>query len=156
MNFNKTLILLCIVSLFFIECTRSEKEIVYKVAQHMPRFHSDECEKLIESSLLEAKRCASDKMLEFVYEHLKYPIEAKKSQIADYVIIGFYIDKNGVMQDAKILRDIGGGCGAEALRVVKMMTDWVPGVMRGKKVSVNFNLPIHFKLGKKKNTSKLK
>ena len=46
----------------------------------------------------------------------------------------------------KVLRDIGGGCGAEAVRVVKSMPKWTPGKQRGKAVRVQFNLPVNFNL----------
>ena len=35
---------------------------------------------------------------------------------------------------------------AEAVRVVKAMPKWKPGRQRGKKVRVQYNLPINFKL----------
>jgi protein TonB len=48
------------------------------------------------------------------------------------------------------IRDIGGQCGQEALRVVNLMgkkgIKWTPGKQRGRPVRVQFNLPVHFKL----------
>jgi outer membrane biosynthesis protein TonB len=34
----------------------------------------------------------------------------------------------------------------EALRVVKEMPRWTPGIQKGQKVRVNFNMPVSFKL----------
>jgi len=48
--------------------------------------------------------------------------------------------------DPKILRDLGGGCGKEALRIVQTMPQWVPGKQRNQPVRVQFNLPVRFKL----------
>ena len=45
-----------------------------------------------------------------------------------------------------ILRGIGGGCNEEALRVVRGMPNWTPGMQRGKPVRVKYNLPIRYKL----------
>ncbi|MBI5914218.1 MAG: energy transducer TonB [Bacteroidetes bacterium] len=45
-----------------------------------------------------------------------------------------------------MVRDIGCGCGEEALRVVKAMPNWEPGTQRGRPVRVQFNLPIKFKI----------
>ena len=50
------------------------------------------------------------------------------------------------MGQVKVLRDIGGGCGAEAVRVVKAMPKWKPGKQRGKPVRTQFNLPVNFEL----------
>ena len=35
---------------------------------------------------------------------------------------------------------------AEALRVVKSMPQWIPGMQRGRKVKVLMNLPVAFRL----------
>jgi protein TonB len=35
---------------------------------------------------------------------------------------------------------------AEAIRVVSQMPDWKPGMQRGKAVSVEYTIPIEFKL----------
>ena len=58
------------------------------------------------------------------------------------------VEKDGQVTNAKVLRDIGGGCGDEALRVVKSMPKWKPGTQRGNPVRVQFNLPIVFDLPK--------
>ncbi|MGK0365057.1 MAG: protein TonB, partial [Saprospiraceae bacterium] len=52
----------------------------------------------------------------------------------------------GNTEEEEIMRDIGAGCGEEALRVVKMMRKWVPGLMNGKPVSTHCNIPIKFSL----------
>ena len=46
--------------------------------------------------------------------------------------------------DVKVLRGIGGGCDKEAVRLVKSMPKWKPGIQKGKAVRVSFNLPIKF------------
>ena len=49
-----------------------------------------------------------------------------------------------------MVRDIGAGCGDEALRVVNLMNKenkvWTPGKQRGRPVRVQFTLPVKFKL----------
>ena len=65
-------------------------------------------------------------------------------------MIRFFIDKDGSVKEPQILKDIGAGTGAEALRVVNMMNSmgskWTPGKQRGKAVKVYFNLPVKFRL----------
>ena len=58
----------------------------------------------------------------------------------------FVVEKNGSVGNVKILRDIGGGCGAEAVRVVKSMPKWKPGKQRGQAVRTQFQLPVSFNL----------
>ena len=58
--------------------------------------------------------------------------------------------QKGYVKDAQVVRDIGGGCGQEALRIVELMNGmpnrWTPGKQRGRAVKVLFNLPVKFKL----------
>ena len=42
------------------------------------------------------------------------------------------------------MRGIGFGCDEEALRVLKEMPKWSPGIQNGKKVPVKLILPIRF------------
>lgn len=85
-------------------------------------------------------------MLKFIYFNIKYPHIAKENNIEGKAIVSFTIDEMGFVQNAKIVRDIEGGCGEEALRVVNMMPRWNPGIQRGNPVKVQYNLPVNFKL----------
>ena len=62
----------------------------------------------------------------------------------------FIVRSDGAITDVKILRGIGGGCDEEAVRVIKMMPKWNPGMDKGKAVDVQFNLPIKFALDSEK------
>ena len=85
-------------------------------------------------------------MYEFLAKNLKYPQAAQDSNIQGKVYVQFTVDKDGTIINPKVARDIGGGCGEEALRVVKMMPKWKPGDQRGVKIRTQFNLPITFSL----------
>lgn len=82
----------------------------------------------------------------FVGQNLKYPELAKQNNITGKVYIQFVVEKDGSVGNVKVLRDIGGGCGAEALRVVKMLPKWKPGKQRGKAVRCYFTLPVVYEL----------
>ena len=88
--------------------------------------------------------------MEFIYKNIKYPPIARENGVEGTVVIRFVVDKDGSVDEPKILRDIGAQCGAEALRVVNMMNNmpqkWIPGKQRGKPVKVYFNLPVKFRL----------
>jgi len=125
-------------------------EEIYKVVEKMPRFFSQECEEL-EGDNRTKKACADKKMLEFVYKNVKYPAIARKNGVEGTVVVQFVVEKDGSITGARTIRDIGAQCGAEALRVINLMNDfhsWTPGIQRGKRVKVQFNLPIKFKLEK--------
>lgn len=82
----------------------------------------------------------------FIADNIKYPQLAKENNITGRVYVTFVVEKDGSVGQVKILRDIGGGCGAEAVRVVKSMPKWKPGKQRGKSVRTQFNLPVNFDL----------
>ena len=88
--------------------------------------------------------------MEALYKYLqtsiKYPTIAKENNITGRVYVTFVVEKDGSIANPRILRDIGGGCGQEAIRVVKAMHTWKPGKQRGKAVRVQFNLPVSFNL----------
>ena len=108
------------------------------------------CEDIVDKK--ERLKCADEKMLQFVYGNMKYPAEARRDGIEGMVIIKFFIDEDGSILDTEIGRDIGGGCGEEALRVVESMPNWNPSRIDGNPIGVSFTLPVRFKLGKyKKN-----
>ena len=96
----------------------------------------------------------NDSLYAFIGRNIKYPEMAKKNKIEGRVFVTFVIEKDGQVSSAKLLRDIGGGCGEEALRVVNSMPKWKPGTQRGNPVRVQFNLPIMFQLQKQTSDSK--
>jgi protein TonB len=117
-------------------------EEIFKVVEDMPRFPG--CEDI--SSKDERKKCAEQKMLEYIYKNIKYPAIARENGVEGTVVITFVVEKDGTITDAKVARDIGAQCGQEALSVVEKMPKWVPGKQRGRAVRVQFNLPVKFKL----------
>ncbi len=82
----------------------------------------------------------------YLASNIKYPTEAKNEKIQGTVYVSFVIEKDGSVSNIKLLRDIGGGCGQEAVRVVQQMPKWKPGRQRGQRVRTQYNLPIKFTL----------
>lgn len=82
--------------------------------------------------------------MKYLKENLKYPQLARESGIDGTVYIEFIVERDGSISKPVIKRDIGGGCGDEALKVVKAMPKWSPGKQRGKPVRTQFVLPIKF------------
>ncbi len=137
----KKLILLAAVALFCgtsaMAQTDEVDEAVFVVVEKSPEFPGGD-----------------DSLYAFIGRNIKYPEAAKKNKIEGRVFVTFVIEKDGQVSNAKLLRDIGGGCGEEALRVVNSMPKWKPGTQRGNPVRVQFNLPIMFQLQKQTSDSK--
>lgn len=85
-------------------------------------------------------------MYKFLAENIKYPQEAKDKNITGKVYVTFVVEADGSISNPRLLRDIGGGCGQEAIRVVNLMPRWNPGKEKGQPVRVQFNLPVSFSL----------
>ena len=85
-------------------------------------------------------------MFKFISENVKYPQEAKDKNIAGRVFVNFVVEKDGSVDEVKVLRSIGGGCDEEAVRVVKSMPKWTPGKQKGEPVRVSYIIPFVFKL----------
>lgn len=86
----------------------------------------------------------SEAMYKYIYDNLKYPAIARESNITGQVIVQFVVSENGDIQNARVVRGIGGGCNEEALRIVNSMPLWYPGKHNGRNVAVTFTLPIKF------------
>ena len=80
----------------------------------------------------------------FIEDNMQYPQIAAENCIGGRVYVQFEVDTDGTVMNPIILRDIGGGCGKEALRIVGLMPKWKPGRFYGKVVKTTFNLPIFF------------
>jgi periplasmic protein TonB len=82
----------------------------------------------------------------FFKRNIHYPDEAKQDGIQGKVYISFVVNSDGSIGNINIAREIGGGCGDEVIRVVKLMPNWKPGKQNGVSVNVQYNLPVKFQL----------
>ncbi len=82
----------------------------------------------------------------YLAQNIRYPPRAIKDNIQGVVVLTFIIEKDGMINQAAIVKDIGGGCGEEAARVVSVMPNWRPGTVDGNPVKVRFTLPVRFRL----------
>lgn len=91
-------------------------------------------------------------MYKFLQDNIRYPRLALENNITGKVYVAFVVETDGSITNPKILRDIGGGCGQEAIRLVKMMPKWKPGKQRDKVVRVQYNLPVNFSISEDKKS----
>ncbi|UYZ64347.1 energy transducer TonB [Hymenobacter weizhouensis] len=79
-------------------------------------------------------------MYAFIEKELKYPIMARRNRIQGQCIVSFTLNTDGTMSGVKLVKNIGGGCGEEALRVVRLLKFKKPDY------AVLTSLPVTFKL----------
>ena len=75
----------------------------------------------------------------FIKENYKTP---KDKTLKGNIYITFIIEKDGSLSDIKVLRDIGSGTGAEAIRILKLSPKWKPGKQNEKEIRALYSLVI--------------
>ncbi|MBC6699515.1 energy transducer TonB [Hymenobacter puniceus] len=81
-----------------------------------------------------------DGLYAFIEKEKKYPVMARRNRIQGTCIVSFTLNTDGTMSGIKLVKNIGGGCGEEALRVVRLLQFKKPDY------AVLTSLPIVFKL----------
>lgn len=85
-------------------------------------------------------------MFDFLKKNIKYPAEAVKNKIQGKVFVTFVVEKNGGLSNISVLKSLDNSCDVEAIRVVNLMPQWIPGSQNGVFVRTKYTLPIDFKL----------
>ena len=92
-------------------------------------------------------------MFDFIQKNVKYPESAKDKGIEGKVYVQFVVEKDGNISDINILRGVSKDIDDEAVRVIKSMPKWKPGIQNGKPVRVQYTLPFKFQLTGNENTT---
>ena len=95
------------------------------------------------------------KMMEYLRENLKYPESVREKGIEGKVYVQFVVEKDGSINDVKILRSVCKELDNEAVRVIKAMPKWNPGTQNGEPVRTTMMLPINFKITGETTTTAL-
>lgn len=84
---------------------------VYFVAEKMPEFPGGQ-----------------EALMKYLSMNVRYPTEAQKNRIGGRVIVQFVITEDGSITQEKIVRGVEASLDTEALRVVRQMPKWSPGM----------------------------
>lgn len=101
--------------------------IIYDVVEKMPEYQGGDA-----------------KLMDFLKKNLIYPETEKNKNIQGRVYVSFVVNTLGKIEQAKVLRSLSPECDKEALRVINLMTNWIPGTQNGVPVSVRYTMPIRF------------
>lgn len=85
-------------------------------------------------------------LFDFIGQNILYPISAIESKISGKVYVSITIDSNGKTKEVKILKGIQNDLDLEAIRVVKLIKNWLPKIQDGKAIESTITIPIKFDL----------
>lgn len=111
--------------------------------QNRPPLYGEEC--------LDAEypvKCSSDKVTQFVREHLKFPKEALISGYDGVEIVSLQVTKKGTVESIEVRSRKNGcrDCQTSAYSVVAAMPDrWVPALENGEPIATTVTIPIEFR-----------
>ena len=95
--------------------------------------------------------CTNNKLFEFIISKMVYPAEAVKEKIEGTVIVSYDIDKEGFIQNLKVVQSVHPLLDTEAVRVMEQLPQLDPATLHGRPVSMQFNVPLMFKLFEEEN-----
>ena len=108
--------------------SKEDTNLVFDVVEKMPEFPGGQVE-----------------MMKFLSKNINYPSVALEQGMQGRVYVQFVIWKDGSVREVKVLRGVGSPLDNEAIRVIKMMPNWGPGIQRGVAINARYTLPIKFK-----------
>ena len=147
----KQLLTLVLASISSFLLAQEADTTIHLVLSEMPRFPG--CEQL-DTTIQAKNQCSQTNLLVFFNQNINYPVEAREQNIVGQVVLSFVVEKDGYISNPKLVKDIGGGCGEEAMRVANGMNSalrnagiaWRPGMKDGKAVRSQVTVPIKFQL----------
>ena len=115
----------------------SDPDEVFVVVEEMPHFPGGD-----------------EALMQNIISNVRYPAEAKVKGIQGRVILRFCVTNQGKTSKIGVLRGVDPSLDAEAIRVVKNLPDWQPGLQGGRPVNVWYALPVTFALNDTKKGGK--
>ena len=84
--------------------------------------------------------------IKWLTRNLQYPASARSRKIQGKVVAVFYVEKDGHVTGISITKSLSPECDREALRVLRKMPDWEPGIQNDQPCRTKVSIPIVFKL----------
>ena len=84
--------------------------------------------------------------MKWLTRNLRYPVAAEERKLQGKVVAEFIVNKDGSVTDINIIQSLNSFCDREALRVLRMMPRWTPGIQNDKPCRTKVCIPIVFKL----------
>lgn len=116
-----------------------KKDYIHRIVETQPRFPG--AEEGVDGHFRAIER--------FIHENRKRPpaIRFSPPLTQGTVFITFVVETDGSLTNIEILRGVTSYRDEEAIRLIEIMPNWIPGKIRGRAVRTQFNMPIRFTIG---------
>lgn len=84
--------------------------------------------------------------MKWLTRNLKYPTVVQQRKQQGKVVAEFIVNKDGSVTDVGVVKSLCAECDEEALRVLRMMPRWTPGIQNNKPCRTKVCIPIVFKM----------
>lgn len=84
--------------------------------------------------------------MKWLTRNLRYPDYAQRQQIEGRVVVSFIVNTDGTIANPKVEKSAHPLLDSEALRVIRMMPKWKPGIMHEKPCRTMMAIPVNFKI----------
>ena len=84
--------------------------------------------------------------MKWLTKNLRYPEQARNNKIQGKVVVSFIVNKDGSISSPTVQKSVSPLLDREALRVIRMMPHWQPGIMDSKPCRTMFAIPVVFSL----------
>lgn len=108
---------------------RTENQLVGEIVEQMPMFPG-----------------GSEALFNYLSENITYPKECEDVCVQGRVVVSFVVEKDGSVTNAEVVKSVYQPLDEEALRVVKNMPKWIPGMLNGEPTRVKYSVPVTFRL----------
>ena len=100
---------------------------VYQIVEQMPEFPGGQ-----------------EAMEKYINDNVRFweVIKEWQCDVSGKIFVGFIVEPDGSITNVKVLRGIEKHCDEEAMRVVKSMPKWKPGMLNGEPVRVSYMVPV--------------
>lgn len=99
------------------------------------------------------KLCSKEALDAYIDNIMEYPNSAKRKSLEGRCLIEYTILSDGSMTDIDLMKDIGEGCGKEALRIFDQLAAsgsiWQPATKNKQQVSIRMKTAVKFYLSTK-------
>jgi len=86
-------------------------------------------------------------LFDYLRFNTHYPKQAYRKGIQGRVVCQFVVKKDGKISKVEVVRSSGDkSLDREAVRVIRSMPKWKPGMYQGKPVNVKYSVPVTFRL----------